>query len=220
VVSSFNSYRRADFRNCYAKMEGADTKAKHQSLVHRVTKKSKEFFSRNKKSRNSTHLEVPVPSQASNRRPEQGLDGQTLTPFDSPSENSFNISANESGDKSSFQPGNSKTVLEPNGEQPWAVSTKDNTYHYTDLPSKTHFRVLELLPGKFGDRIAFSLRNVKWSEKPPDYEAISYVWGDPNDVEQCIIDGQNFFITKSLYEALRNFRSEHTKRLLWADAVW
>jgi heterokaryon incompatibility protein (HET) len=201
-------------------MEVPDTKTKQQSLVHRVTKKSKEIFSRNKKSRNSTYLEVPTSSRA----PGGGLQGdqhdQILTPFESPSANSFNFSTNESDDKSSPGRADSKTTgPEEDQEQPWAVSTKENTYHYADLPSDIHFRVLELLPGKSEDRIAFSLRRVKWTEKP-EYQAISYVWGDPNDVEQCIVDGQDFFITKSLYEALRNFRSEHTKLLLWADAVW
>lgn len=53
----------------------------------------------------------------------------------------------------------------------------------------------------------------------PEYEAISYAWGDPKDTTEVTVNGHPFPITVSLAGALRRFRYADRPRVLWADAV-
>ncbi len=97
-----------------------------------------------------------------------------------------------------------------------------NPYVYGELPSRSSFRVLELLPCERSEGqhdIAYRLKFADW-EDPPSYEAISYAWGDPNDVIPTICNDGILNITKSLHGALSRFRMKNQTRLLWADALW
>ena len=53
----------------------------------------------------------------------------------------------------------------------------------------------------------------------PSFEALSYVWGDPEEraVFQC--DGKHFSSTASLHRALVRIRPSDKPRAVWADAV-
>lgn len=52
------------------------------------------------------------------------------------------------------------------------------------------------------------------------YEAISYVWGDPDPTHSISLPNEtSLLLTTSLYEALCRFRSSRRIRRLWADAV-
>ncbi|KAF2467452.1 HET-domain-containing protein [Lindgomyces ingoldianus] len=51
------------------------------------------------------------------------------------------------------------------------------------------------------------------------YEALSYTWGDKAIYEHIRINGRSLGITKNLYRALYNLRSQHTDRILWVDAI-
>lgn len=52
-------------------------------------------------------------------------------------------------------------------------------FQFDDLTSLTAFRIIELLPGHYEDPICFLSHTVDL-ESPPQYEAISYVWGGTN----------------------------------------
>ena len=78
---------------------------------------------------------------------------------------------------------------------------------------------MELLPGEGSNEIELCLHDADWNS-PPEYEAISYTWGDPKNVIQCKCEGRKLVITKSLHEALLQFRFIDQSRYLWADAVW
>jgi Heterokaryon incompatibility protein (HET) len=52
-----------------------------------------------------------------------------------------------------------------------------------------------------------------------DYEALSYVWGDPLIRENIELDGVEFQVTTNLHAALRHLRWVTRPRLLWIDAV-
>jgi hypothetical protein len=56
-------------------------------------------------------------------------------------------------------------------------------------------------------------------ESLPDYDAISYVWGDPTDTSPLECSGKTLSITKNLHSALRHFRFQDQPRVLWADAI-
>lgn len=52
----------------------------------------------------------------------------------------------------------------------------------------------------------------------PEYEALSYVWGDQTDLITIYVHGHPFLITQNLFDALFYMR-QTTKRILWADAI-
>lgn len=58
-------------------------------------------------------------------------------------------------------------------------------------------RVLELHAGEYDDSIACSLR-LENLDDVPNYEALSYVWGDPGITTDISLNGQNFGITTNL----------------------
>ena len=88
-------------------------------------------------------------------------------------------------------------------------------YHYTSLEShhddsndanipSTHFRLLVLDGGEPTDEVSCSLEQYCLASAP-DYEAISYVWGDPTETCDIICSGQQLAVTKSLHSACVDF---------------
>lgn len=51
----------------------------------------------------------------------------------------------------------------------------------------------------------------------PQYDALSYVWGDASEVCHIILDGMTIPVTANLYEALSQVR--HNTTTLWVDAL-
>ena len=52
------------------------------------------------------------------------------------------------------------------------------------------------------------------------YEALSYVWGNPDETVPIFIgDNRVCRVTKNLYTALLRLRSHSFERILWVDAV-
>ncbi|KAI1354380.1 HET-domain-containing protein [Xylaria sp. FL0043] len=82
----------------------------------------------------------------------------------------------------------------------------------------SEIRLLDLLPGKSADEIRGTLRIVTFDQRA-EFEALSYVWGDPKDTRPIIVDEEPFQATLNLETALRNLRYRRKKRVLWVDAV-
>jgi hypothetical protein len=89
---------------------------------------------------------------------------------------------------------------------------------YTTSLGKDQIRILCLLPGRWEDRIKCSLKIVS-SEDSPEYEALSYAWGDLTNTESIIVDGVEIHITTNLAAALRHLRQPDTIFEIWVDAV-
>ncbi|KAF2248538.1 HET-domain-containing protein, partial [Trematosphaeria pertusa] len=53
----------------------------------------------------------------------------------------------------------------------------------------------------------------------PEYEALSYVWGDPGAAEEIICNGQTREVTQNLQDALVRLRLRDEKRDIWVDAL-
>jgi hypothetical protein len=79
-------------------------------------------------------------------------------------------------------------------------------------------RLLELHAGDFDDDIRCSIHMTRLSEDP-EYEAISYVWGDASITESVDCEGRHLDITVNLAGALRQLRLEGSSRILYADAI-
>ncbi|KAM7184304.1 Heterokaryon incompatibility protein (HET) domain containing protein [Rhypophila sp. PSN 637] len=84
-------------------------------------------------------------------------------------------------------------------------------------------RVLKLEPSTQHDSIiTCSLAAVSFSDSAgaiPQYEALSYVWGDLTEQKEILLDGQPKEITRNLWTALKYLRQPHVSRTLWIDAV-
>lgn len=64
---------------------------------------------------------------------------------------------------------------------------------------------------------AYSLVDLRG--RPHLYEALSYVWGDPDEVVSIEVSGFEVSVTKNLCAALRQIRDHYFDRVLWIDAL-
>ncbi|KAH8672720.1 heterokaryon incompatibility protein-domain-containing protein [Tricladium varicosporioides] len=95
-------------------------------------------------------------------------------------------------------------------------------FNYQELdPEIWEIRLLVLLPNaSFSADLSVSLKRANLIENF-EYEALSYVWGDPSDTVP-LRDGNNpqaHSITKNLELALRYLRLLTEPRILWVDAL-
>ncbi|KAJ4301442.1 hypothetical protein N0V90_003534 [Kalmusia sp. IMI 367209] len=90
---------------------------------------------------------------------------------------------------------------------------------YKPLPGAIHFRLLKIYPGKGTEAIRCKFKAAAIDDVIDTYEAISYVWGDPNITESIVCNGLQVAVTTNLADALRSFRLPKAKRIVWADAI-
>ncbi|KAH7152885.1 heterokaryon incompatibility protein-domain-containing protein [Dactylonectria macrodidyma] len=92
----------------------------------------------------------------------------------------------------------------------------------------THqIRRLILVRGTFNDRLVARLDTTALThEHPPQFEALSYVWGSEDKPSQITVtaddDASREFslaVTQNLDSALRHLRSADRDRMLWIDAI-
>jgi hypothetical protein len=98
----------------------------------------------------------------------------------------------------------------------------NESFKYNPVDSSHHeVRLVILAPASdFSADIHCSLRHVCLSSsEKPQYEALSYVWGDPNDTREIFLHGESFQVTTNLESALRHLRSRTGERVLWVDAI-
>ena len=97
-------------------------------------------------------------------------------------------------------------------------------YRYSLLPPKPYsIRLLRLLPHE--DEAApircqlmdYSLAKAR--RKPHMYEALSYVWGSPDETVPIYIDQYVLQVTKNLHTALLHLRDVSFERIVWVDAI-
>ncbi|KAI9765064.1 MAG: hypothetical protein M1839_005621 [Geoglossum umbratile] len=53
----------------------------------------------------------------------------------------------------------------------------------------------------------------------PEYEALSYAWGDPEVRTPIYMNGRMVLVTQNLYSALRTLRKADKDQVLWVDAL-
>ncbi|EON67642.1 hypothetical protein W97_06785 [Coniosporium apollinis CBS 100218] len=83
---------------------------------------------------------------------------------------------------------------------------------------RRQIRVLILLPGQFSDPIAGRMKIVSLDDKP-EYDAMSYVWGDKTKQRTIHVNGHDVRVTLGLFLGLRQFRDESKEYPLWVDAI-
>ncbi|KAH7176848.1 heterokaryon incompatibility protein-domain-containing protein [Dactylonectria macrodidyma] len=91
-------------------------------------------------------------------------------------------------------------------------------YEYKAIEGPQTIRLIHVHPGNETDPVQLSLVTTSL-DKTPAFEAISYCWGDVQDLREVICDGVTLSITNSLFTGLVHFRRPGQPRVLWADAV-
>lgn len=84
--------------------------------------------------------------------------------------------------------------------------------------AQREIRLLHLSPGTEYEELkcTFSLASLN---DEPEYEALSYVWGDVDDKLPIRTEAGTAYITRNLHSALKNLRFIDRIRVLWADAL-
>ncbi|KAH9216671.1 heterokaryon incompatibility protein-domain-containing protein, partial [Leptodontidium sp. 2 PMI_412] len=103
------------------------------------------------------------------------------------------------------------------------MSSVMSPYRYSSLlPGPDSIRLLRLGPPEDeAASIKCQLFNFTLDEsdnRPPQYEALSYVWGDPEKTLHIFIDEHSFNVTENLHAALWHLRNRAIE-WVWADAI-
>ena len=97
--------------------------------------------------------------------------------------------------------------------------TKNDAGLYHPIEPSQGFRILLLQPApELSADIKCNLIYVEFKDHP-DYEALSYVWGDRSERGSVTLDGRDVHVTPNLESALRYLRKTDSPRYLWVDAL-
>ncbi|KAK0732292.1 heterokaryon incompatibility protein-domain-containing protein, partial [Lasiosphaeris hirsuta] len=93
-------------------------------------------------------------------------------------------------------------------------------YSYQPLDKdQRQIRIFELLfPGQPNDELCGKLMTTD-PESRPEYDAVSYVWGDTSLCSHVRIDGQRLPVAQNSQKALNAIRLTCQSRVLWVDAI-
>ncbi|KAK4200865.1 heterokaryon incompatibility protein-domain-containing protein [Triangularia verruculosa] len=95
-------------------------------------------------------------------------------------------------------------------------------YQYSPLAEPTSIRLLCLLPAEDSTspiHCQIIDYNLSILGETHLYEALSYVWGEPNSQHHVFIDGEKLVVTPNLHAALQHLRNAQLQRVLWVDAI-
>lgn len=91
---------------------------------------------------------------------------------------------------------------------------------YEPLPIDSGaIRLLTIQPAKRKTATVKCTLSSATLRNDPPFEALSYVWGDPEDLLLIIVDGKRFAVTRNLLEALQALRLRDATRTFWIDAI-
>ncbi|EMT67441.1 heterokaryon incompatibility protein-domain-containing protein [Fusarium oxysporum II5] len=110
------------------------------------------------------------------------------------------------------------------GPKVMSVNGKVSAAIYKPLDNtRQEIRLLTLLPSEDKDvniRCTLSHAVLNTPSGNPAYEALSYVWGEPDFSEPIILNYHTFFITPSLKYILSCLKQRYDQqRVLWVDAI-
>ncbi|KAK6849241.1 hypothetical protein PG995_013074 [Apiospora arundinis] len=82
----------------------------------------------------------------------------------------------------------------------------------------TKIRIVNLLPGEYGDPIECELEHIDM-DTTKDYEALSYCWGEASITKPIFLDSKPYPVTINLFDALQRLRKSDGPRRLWIDSL-
>lgn len=94
----------------------------------------------------------------------------------------------------------------------------ERLYIYDKILTSTEIRLLYLVPS-ISSRVICCRMEHHPLDQAPEYEAISYTWGDNSRTQEILIDGCRFKITQNAYDSLYN-RSFYARTVrVWIDSI-
>jgi Heterokaryon incompatibility protein (HET) len=84
--------------------------------------------------------------------------------------------------------------------------------------NRRSIRLLQLLPSSTSEPIKCRIVNVDLYDNP-DYEALSYCWGDAANPIRIYSGNEYIEVTRNLHDALVHLRDVENPRTLWIDAI-
>jgi len=103
------------------------------------------------------------------------------------------------------------------------MADSEQEYNYTPLPSSRYIRILVVQPPrKPRDVIQCSFLEESLDDDAnsnPNYEALSYTWGNPTGSRPIICEGKRILVTPNCEQALLHLRQRFRPRRVWVDAV-
>jgi hypothetical protein len=142
----------------------------------------------------------------------------SLTSFNSPTAAlNFHRHSNPSKILNMSQSAQSSTQKSIYSTLPDAATWRDSEAVFPPRIPKTT-RLLRILPSPTSEPIKCELDVVELQNAPP-FEALSYVWGNPDPPVQVECNGQPKSVTPNLGAALRRLRLEDKERIMWIDAI-
>jgi hypothetical protein len=92
-------------------------------------------------------------------------------------------------------------------------------FEYEPIDASKQIRLISLAPGAGSEAIQIELLTANL-DKLPQYEALSYAWGDGRHRVQLQSPGNtSLVVTRSLADTLCALRLLNHPRIIWADAV-
>lgn len=103
---------------------------------------------------------------------------------------------------------------------PGTLLESRSSWGYTRLnPARHEIRLLSLCSGNIIEDVHCKFFTVSL-EDYPQYEALSYFWGDPNNTQTVVLNCRLRSVTTNLESALRRLRRQDgEQRILWVDAL-
>ncbi|KAK5120890.1 hypothetical protein LTR85_005957 [Meristemomyces frigidus] len=93
-----------------------------------------------------------------------------------------------------------------------------DTFTYRERLLDGEIRLLTVYAGEFASPIRCDLR-IERLDDIPEYEALSYAWGDPTMSQTICIREKQCAVTESVYQALQYLRPRDDSLRIWIDAV-
>lgn len=100
----------------------------------------------------------------------------------------------------------------------WLANVSEPTPPIYQPLGHHEIRLIVLQPAKWNSAIKCHLITKSLNEGP-EYQALSYIWGDPKALRPISLQGTLVQITRNLESALRHLRYEDRERTLWIDAL-
>lgn len=80
-------------------------------------------------------------------------------------------------------------------------------------------RLVGILPGSPGDDVSICMNVHPLNEVAMQYEALSYVWGNPEPAKNIFVNKVEVPVNPNLYDALISLRQRDSTTRIWIDAI-
>lgn len=93
-----------------------------------------------------------------------------------------------------------------------------NIYQYRKLSRSNTIRVIELAPARISRKLYGRIFDISF-DSTGTYNALSYIWGNPQMTRVFETAEGSLSITESLFSALTRLRYQDKPRVVWADGI-